>query len=369
MLRALRGSPAAARSSRARPMLTLAFLAPLLFAPQGTPEAPPQDAPASSAAAQDADLFAPLDTGWNVDVGGALKLGVMWSDDVDFYGTDGTAAFSLAAARLWVDSELSDEWRLHIGLRGEKGNPRAYVGAAGEPGEVRTVDTYAAYRIDDGWDVLLGKFRPPFASSGMLEEEGTLFFDRSIIGEKWDFYDTGAMLRGQVGPLRGWLSAQNGADGSGNNAALTGRGMWDVVGGGVEHEYEGGWNAPEGLALSVGGAVYYDTSTDNLSAQSLELAMTFSPVYLAAEVADEGNGLGSLYAYSLTGSVMLAEDIELAARLEGFNRADNTDLFRATLNKYLRGHDAKWQLSYSSSKSNAPLVDSQILVLGLTLAF
>ena len=351
-------------------MLNATFLAALAFAPQSAGQTPPQD---DSPLAIDLDAETPAPrfeaSGWNVDIGGTLKVGLLASEDVKFYSDAGMAGVSIGAARLWFESELPDHWRVHFGLRGERGNPRAFFGVVGETGTVRSVDTWLERELNDDWAVRFGKIRPPFVNSGMIEEANSLFFDRSYIGDDWERYDLGAQLTGRVGVLRGWLAAQNGNDNGGNQHALTLRGMWDVVGGGAERNYEGAWNAPDGLSLSVGGAIYYDTDTDDQSAQAIEGMLTFNRLYVAAEYADNGDGLGSLYSWGVTSSFMATEDLEVAARLEDFDRDDKADLYRAGVNYYVRGHDIKWQIAYSSSDSNAPLASAQVLLLGLTVSF
>ena len=106
-------------------MLNATFLAALAFAPQSAGQTPPQD---DSPLAIDLDAETPAPrfeaSGWNVDIGGTLKVGLLASEDVKFYSDAGMAGVSIGAARLWFESELPDHWRVHFGLRGERGNAR-----------------------------------------------------------------------------------------------------------------------------------------------------------------------------------------------------------------------------------------------------
>lgn len=314
------------------------------------------------------DLASYVSSGWNTEVHGYLRSSYMWSDDVQLYSPDDLGGFSVDGLRLFLRSEVED-WRFHVALRGEEGPDLGFFGVPNSVGEVRMPEAWAMYEVYDDIFVRVGKFRTPFVATAMQEENGMLFYNRSFVGTDWERYRTGVQIDGHKGPLRGWFAVQNGADGAGEDVSLTMRGMWDVFGGGTNQEYEGARDAPEGLAMSIAGSLYYDTANDNFSSQAIEARMTFLGFYLAGELVDKGNGLGDLYSWAGTASYMLLDDLELAVGFEDFDRDDETDLWRSSISYYLDGNNAKVQLVNAYAKSNAPLAEGNVLILGLTVAF
>jgi hypothetical protein len=317
---------------------------------------------------QAAEIASSLQSGWNLDLHGFLRTSFFASGDVDIYPGSDAAGVSLDSVRLWVDSELED-WHLRLGVRGETGSGRTFFGVASDPSLVRQIDATLSREIADEIWVTVGRFRPPFISSGMRDEDELLFYDRTFIGTDWDFYRGGAMVHGRYGQLRGWLSAQNGTDGFGEGVAWTLRGMWDVLGEGSGYDREGAYGAAEELGLSVGGALYYDTETDNASAQAIEVRLTAGEVSLGGEVVDKGDGLGDLYSWAAMASWLFADDLELGLCVEDFDRDDGTDLARLSLTWYAIGEHVKVQAVLADADSNAPLAEAELVLLGLTAAF
>ena len=82
-----------------------------------------------------------------------------------------------------------------------------------------------------------------------------------------------------------------------------------------------------------------------------------------------GDGFGSLLYWSGFASFMITKDLEIAAGFDDFERSDRTEAWRGSLSYYFIGNNAKLQLVYTDSTSNAPLAAGQTILLGLTTGF
>lgn len=316
------------------------------------------------------DFGREFEAGWNVDVSGFLKFGFVGSNTRRaITGNSTLRDFSLTAARLWVDAEV-EGWRLRMGLRGESHSGLGYLGLTGDVGELRMFELVARREFNENVALQLGRIRSPFIQSALYDDNQLMFFERSFQGEDWDGFTTGAALQVRLGDLEGWIGVQDGIDRAGDSVALTGRGLWHITGDrGAMHINEGPFDAPEELAVSVGGAVYFDTETDDVSAQALEAYVSARPLYFAGEVVDKGDGLGDLYSWGLTGAVLIADNFSLQARLENFDRDDGTDVYRVGMTHYLEGHDVKWHFEYADAESNAPLANLGTITIGAQFSF
>ncbi len=316
------------------------------------------------------DFGREFEAGWNVDVSGFLKAGFVGSNTKrNVTNGESLRHLSLTAARMWVDAEV-EGWRLRMGLRGENHSGLGYLGLTGEIGDLRMFELVARREFNENVALQLGRIRSPFLQSALYDDNQLLFFERSFLGEDWDTFTTGGAIQLRLGDLEGWIGVQDGVDREGASVALTGRGLWHITGdrGGM-HINEGPFDAPEELAVTVGGAFYFDTETDDVSAQALEAYVSARPLYFAGEVVDKGDGLGDLYSWGLTGAVLVSDNFSVQARIENFDRDDGTDVYRIGTTHYLEGHDVKWHLEYADAESNAPLANLGTLTIGAQFSF
>lgn len=308
--------------------------------------------------------------------GGFLRFSWSYSHDVATAGQNlDTNVFSVNGVRLHLTSEQAD-WKIHIGLRGETDSGQGFFGDPGGVGTERAFSVLISRELYDELGPLrdgtagIGRFTPPFLGSAMVQDNRLLFVNRTFNGERWDFYDHGLIGTTRIGPLRGWAAAQNGRfDRAGDAVAYTLRGMWDVVGGGVGYENEGALGAPEGLAVSFGGAAYFDTTDNDASTQALEAHVTIAGLALSGEMVDNGDGLGDLFSWESTASYLIMDDLEIGARYSKYARDDESDMRRFVLNKYLSGHDMKLQLDYTDASSHAPRADVEVIQVGFVVSF
>lgn len=316
------------------------------------------------------DFGREYESGWNVDVSGYLKFGLVASNTRRVVtGNQPLRGMSITAARLWVDAEV-EGWSIRMGLRGEEHSGLGYLGLTGDVGTLRMFELVGRREFNENVALQIGRIRSPFVQSALYDDNQLLFFERSFQGEDWDNFTNGAALTVRLGDLEGWLGVQDGVDAAGSSVALTGRALWHVTGdrGGM-HINEGPFDAPEDLAVTVGAAAYVDTETDDVSAQALEAYVSARPLYFAGEVVDKGDGLGSLYSWGLTAAVLLADTFSVQARIENFDRDDGTDVYRVGLTHYLEGHDVKWHLEFADADSNAPLANLGTLTLAAQFSF
>ncbi len=309
-------------------------------------------------------------SGWNVDVSGYLKFAFVGSNTRRVIaGSDRLRGLSVTAARMWVDAEV-EGWQLRFGFRGERHSGLGYLGLVGEVEELRLFELVAKREFNENVNLQIGRIRNPFLQSALYDDNQLLFFERTFQGEDWDAFTNGATLNVRIGDLEGFLGVHNGIDNFGSSVAITGRGLWHVTGdrGGM-HINEGPFDAPEEFALTVGGAAYIDTETDDVSSQALEAYASWRPVYFAGEVVDKGEGLGDLYSWGVTAAVLLGDSFTLQGRVENFDRDDGTDVYRVGFTHYLEGHDIKWHLEYADAESNAPLANLGTLTVGAQFSF
>jgi hypothetical protein len=355
-----------------------------LYARQGQDAAKPKEdnaqqgagesaAPTSGLGELDAkleDFAREFESGWNVNVLGYLKFGVVGSDtERPLQGNNDLIGLSLTAARLWVDAEI-EGWNLRFGLRGEEHTGLGYFGLAGTADELRLFEIVATREFNENIRVQAGRIRTPFVQTALWDDNQLLFFERSFLGEDWDAFTEGAALNVRVGPLEGWLSVQDGVDREGSSVAITGRGMLHLgAPRGAMHINEGPYDSTDELAVTLAAAAFFDTETDDVSAQSIEAYASVRPFWFSGEVVDNGPGLGDLYSWGVTGSMMITDEFSIQARVENFDRDDGTDVYRVGFTHYLEGHDVKWHMEYADADSNAPLANLGTLTIGAQFSF
>jgi hypothetical protein len=308
--------------------------------------------------------------GWNVDVSGYLKFAFIGSNARRVVAnSDRLRGLSVTAARMWVDAEV-EGWQLRFGLRGERHSGLGYLGLTGEVQDLRLFELVAKREFSENVNLQIGRIRTPFLQSALYDDNQLMFFERTFQGEDWDAFSNGATLNVRIGDLEGFLGVHNGIDNFGSSVALTARGLWHVTGdrGGM-HINEGPFDAPEDFALTVGGAAFFDTETDDVSAQAIEAYASWRPVYFSGELVDKGEGLGDLYSWGVTAAVLLGDSFTVQGRIENFDRDDGTDVYRIGFTHYLEGHDIKWHVEYADAESNAPLANLGTVMVGAQFSF
>lgn len=305
---------------------------------------------------------------WTATVHGYLRTSYLVADDPS--EPNDPEGFSFDALRLFVDASAGD-WHFHTGLRGDRGQDLQPYGVPNSSAILRMPEMWARYDFAEGFHFRVGRFRTPLLSSSLMEENGMVLYHRSYQGRAWerDRYQSGVQVDGQIGDFRGWFAVQNGEDQIGENLGFTLKGQWDMLGGGTPQQYQGAYGAPEELALTVGGALHYDTLDDNYSAQVLEARLTRGPFYVGYEGIDLGDGLFDNLSSSLIASAMVTDELELAVGYEDVPRPTRGELWRVGATWYIDGRNAKLQATYNTSEIPTPTFDGDAFIVGLTVGF
>lgn len=327
---------------------------------------------------------------------GWIISAIDFSGDVMPNGVDDLTGVSLRSVRLNVAGSTADYgYKVSTDLAG---------------GTAVLLDAYGQLNFTENFSMQMGNFKTPFLASQMRALKRELFLERTFIsggsigdlGSSVAGYmladpnsitagrDAGVMFFGNFADAIGWwLALQNGTDGTANNYRLTGRLAWDAMGEGAGQLVDGAYNSGDGTNVTIAVAYSEDSSETDATGTPLasmgndteqiggEIYMTSGPFYLGGEIVSRGTNVGDNTPFTVTGSYLFNGDWEVALRYQGH---DDTpvmvnavaDLAESTasvvLNKYVSGHDVKWQLQYANS-SFTTADDIGVVSLGLVLAF
>lgn len=127
----------------------------------------------------------------------------------------GFSTVDLFGAELWVEHETAAyQWRVSADF-------------ADLPGTELLQDAWVGTTLVDVLDVRLGRQKPPLAISSMLDPEATVFFERSLIGQGFDFWDEGLTLTHQYPGVTTFLGLTNGVTGENENHLMFTRFQFD----------------------------------------------------------------------------------------------------------------------------------------------
>ena len=322
---------------------------------------------------------------------GWVMTSLDFSGDLMPNGADDLGGVSLRTVRLAVSGSTAD---YGYKVSTDIGNGTAVL-----------LDAYGTLNFTENFSFRMGNFKTPFLASQMRAANRELFLQRTFISGTGftggsappvadpnaisDARDAGAMFFGTFADSIGWwLSAQNGADGTANKFRLTGRLAWNALGEGAGQNVDGAYNAGDGTNMTIAVAYSEDASETNAGGTPLpsmgndteqfggEVYVTSGPFYISGEIVSRGTNVGDNTPFTVTGAYLFNEDWEVAARYEGHDDtgvligvtpdvAENT--WTLGINKYVSGHDVKWQLQYQNW-SFATADDIGIASLGLTLS-
>lgn len=234
--------------------------------------------------------------------------------------------------------------------------------------------------------VYVGSMRAPFLRTALLPESTNLFVLRTRNGFLWTTRDTGLRVDNDFGGVRLRLGQQNGDDGTGDKLRSTARLEWDVMGGAAS-QVEGAYGAPEGPRLNLGAAITNDAALEGDElALAVDAVATWGSAWggfaLQAELVNYGDGYdtladpnaaldleGDTTPWSLTGSWTFMEGWEAALRWEDYDESVfQREVLTIGVNKYVSGHDLKWQANWISI-DGVEAAQNDFIAVGATLAF
>lgn len=298
----------------------------------------------------------------------------------------------------WLEPEDSrsvefDQVRLNF--TGRTGSYDYRLTAEFRDGTARALDAWASKRLGGGVAFTLGRFRAPFLRSGLVEARDLLFILRTRNGfffSQRTSADDGVMFNGDHGRFHWAAASQNGFLDSDSSQRLTGSVRVNLIG---ERElpWEGAYRAGDLTRLTAGAAVSDDDTASDGLAWNADIYLVHRDFSFAAEVVNYQDAYsadlpleqrGGTTPWSVTASLMLVPDrYELALRYDDYDDdmtpndylQNPRDLDRKDwtlgVNRYIRGHDLKWQLNYQyADYSGRDDGDSgSRLGLGLTASF
>lgn len=274
---------------------------------------------------------------------------------------------------------------LRLNFKGKVEDMAVKVSYSMKSGSASLRDAYVRWEATEGLELTVGRFKRPFSWNYLTSSSRLLFYDNTMNAENED-RDTGFMLSGSLGDdMLGWQAAMtNGDDGTGDNQRFTVRLAGDVAGDGAFNKNEGAIQGSDSLDASLGIAFATDESdTTGFDKVGFEGALTMGGIFASFDVIDwsadnpgtvfdddTGIDLDDTTPWSLTGSYLLADNMEVAARYEDFDDTNSTNRTTVGFNFYqILPHKAKWMVNYQDLSSDDAALDTQLIRVGLVLSF
>lgn len=244
-------------------------------------------------------------------------------------------------------------------------------------GNAGLTDAYIRFGIGEGVNVKIGSFSNMSLRSGAVDRNKTLFIDRSYLGAMTSGRDAGFALDGSFNRVNWEIAVLNGRDGGAEELAYSAHVDIDLVG--TQSDNEGAHGAAEGLNVNVGLTFMSDGSlTDNrddfaddgtlnnsvADGQDRDDTTTMFDINLTsgswgafAEMInfDEDHstfGGESSSPYSAGISYAWSEMYEIGFRYDDYDDTYNTTRYVFGINRYVAGHDMKWQLNFVGGTSD-----------------
>lgn len=315
------------------------------------------------------DAGGPIVTGWLI---GALD----YNSDSETNNANDSQGFNVHASRVQISGSAGEGLGYVVGfdftdsgeLYAPGGTPLGTVGNGG------LVDAYGTFTIGEQLNGKIGVFRMPFLRSQLIDRNDTLFIDRSMLGGMYASRDTGVSLGGSFDRINWEVAIMNGFDNQGEGWAWGGRVDMDVIGSSAN--CEGALGAAEGTNLNIGLAIQDDTSDATLGGASrdamqwaIDATLTMEGFSIFGEMVDHDKDVGDNSPYSVGASYLINEEYEAGLRWDDWDDVANTTRYNVVVNRYVNGHDAKWQLQYSGGSSDVTTNEDSIISLGLALGF
>lgn len=296
--------------------------------------------------------------------------------------------FAVRSARVQLDGELIEGYGYRIGFdffdtEEQLGyDPSAPYDSSSASFDGGITDAYGKFRIGDYLGFKLGVFTGPSLRSASLDRNKTLFIDRSFLGRQQTCRDAGLEANGSFDRVHWAVAGMNGTDGRTDGWGYSARVDVDLMG--SMSDVEGAYGAPEGTNLNIGFVYADDTAkTDAGESQKLvqiaaDATLVSGPLSVFGEVIsyDKDNGpyyKGTLADYQGTlldldstpwsagASYLIGEDVEIGFRYDDYDVSQSTGIgdfydtarYNFVANKYIDGHNIKWQLQFSMGDSKA----------------
>jgi hypothetical protein len=280
------------------------------------------------------------------------------------------SGLAFRSVRLNVDGSMAD-YGYHISTEMAMGIDGLYEG-------------YGTFGIGESVTGTVGLFKIPFLRSGLIAENRTFFISRSALGVlgalnqnslyagMYPTTEQGVMFSGNFEMVDWAVAIQNGDDVQGDDYRFTGRLNFDLMGDGAGHYLEGAYNASEGTNLSAAVVGSDDGSLDKGTQFGLEVFLTTGPFSAWGEMVDYDETTPAFpdsTPWDLAATYMFTDLYEVGARFEDLDTDDNDQIITVGVNRYMSGHDVKWQFNWQSVQSDDPANEIDLFSLGLLVSF
>ena len=344
---------------------------------------------------------APLDSHAHGPAVSGWLIGAITSDDAPSIANPNASddlGTGVHAARVNLSGSLGNNYSFVLGWdftdTGELYAPQGV--AVANSGNGGLTDANVSVGVTDGLDLTVGIFRRQFLYSGNIQRNQTLFINRSHLGSMYSSRDAGVALSGSFNRVNWEVTATNGHDGTSDEFAFSAHVDFDIIGSGSGNE--GAYGAAEGANLNVGLSFSDDNSGTNAnddiaaggdgtgtnvalgtdrdaSAIGGYANFTLNGFSAWAEMADQDAdvdgqaGPDGSTPYSVGLGYLFGSNYEVAFRYDDWDDAAETTRYNLGVNRYIDGHDIKWQLNYSSGSSDSEANENDVLALGIAVGF
>lgn len=284
---------------------------------------------------------------------------------------------------------------LRIEISGDAGNDYGYKISFDLSSQTAVLkDAYATFKIGDAVTGKVGQFKMPFLRSALISDNRLLYLERTGLGRIFAVRSLGIGFNGAFDTVSWWAAFQNGGDAQGYRGLMTGRFAANLMGNGVGGN-EGAYGGGDETNLTLAGGLAYDNSVPDGLLISGSLDVTHGPFSLSGEVVsfDKGTNSGATSSFptgttgttldpiigqstaadtvpwDITGSFMFTDQYEVAARYQDADDPNDTTSWSFVVNRYVQGHDIKWQAEYNHIKTNSSVGDRDQFGLGLAVSF
>ena len=299
-------------------------------------------------------------------LGGWVMTNWLYSGD-DAYSpmhNSDLSAFWFQSIRLNVDGATAD-YGYHVSLEGMEFGVFA----------VSIYEAYGTFNLGEYVMGTMGQFKIPFLRSGLLNQNRLMFTDRSRIATNsmmpfaLPTTEPGLMFSGNFEMVDWALAGQNGSDTIGDEYRFTGRLNFDLMGDGAGHYLEGAYNASDGLNWSAAIAYTDDGFLNDGARIGVDTYLTTGPFSAWAEVVDNDVDVGDSTPWDIAASYAFTDQWEVGIRYEDWDDLASSSDITIGVNRYISGHDVKWQLDWRSTSSDLTAQEGDLITLGLVVSF
>lgn len=278
---------------------------------------------------------------------------------------------------------------------GDAGSDYSYkISAELNGGTAALRDAFAKFKIAEGINGKMGRYKTAFFQSALIQEPKLLFLERSGLGDVFSRRDLGFELSGEFDPnnanaIRWWVGAQNGTDGQGDEHLFSARVRASLMGAGPGM-VEGAYGSTDDTNLAASVAWQDDGNLDDGMVIGFEVQLTSGPFSVAGEIADFDKGTAGAFGitnpvlsqwgvvgtdvadttpWDIVGSYAFTDQYEAALRYQDMDDDEDTTAWTLGVNRYVQNHDIHWTVQYEQISTDNASGDIDVLGVGLTVAF